>query len=182
MQILQFASTSMFALMLLVTSCVGPPSSGSSKRAELHTGVNRTVNTFKSRDPSISKFFGSSAGYAVYPSVGKGGLIFAGAHGDGEVFEGGKLIGTSAISKGSVGLQAGGQVFEQIVFFKDRYAMNRFKNGTLAFDAGVSAVIVETGGAAKLSYRSGVAVFVRSRAGAMVEASVGGQVLSFVPE
>lgn len=174
----------LFVATLLVTAggCQSPGKPGDSSRSHLHREVQETIATFRSREPEITQFFDGAYGYAVYPTVGKGGFIVAGAYGDGEVFEGGRVIGVSSLSKGSIGLQAGGQIFEQIVFFKDRQAMDAFKSGTFAFDAGVSAVIVEAAVAANTPYKSGVAVFVRSKVGAMAEVSIGGQGLSFTAD
>lgn len=168
-----------FGLCLSGAGCASPGKPGESNRSVLHAQAMDTIATFRSRDPSIIRFFDDAYGYAVYPSVGKGGLIVGGAVGDGEVFQGGRVIGISRLIKGSIGLQAGGQIFAEIVFFKDRQAMDAFKSGTFAFDAGASAVIIEAGAAVNTPYKSGVAVFVRSKVGAMAEASIGGQGLTF---
>ena len=80
--------------------------------------VNRAIKSFKRKDKGIQTFFSGSAGYVVYPNVGKGGFIVGGAHGNGLVFERGKLIGRSSLVQGTIGLQAGGQSYSEIVFFQ----------------------------------------------------------------
>lgn len=184
----QMMATRIPVMLLVATTlsatggCQSPGKPGDSSRSQLHREVQQTIATFRSREPGITEFLDGAYGYAVYPTVGKGGFIVAGAYGDGEVFEGGRVIGISALSKGSIGLQVGGQIFEEIVFFKDKQAMDAFKSGTFAFDAGVSAVIVEAAAAANTPYKSGVAVFVRSKVGAMAEASIGGQGMTFTAD
>ena len=109
------------------------------QRAEVHADVVKTIANFKATDPSIDKFFKTSAGYAVFARVGKAGFIIGGGAGDGELFENGRVVGTAHIGMGSVGLQIGVQEFSQIVFFKDEAALARFKQNKFEFTAGVSA-------------------------------------------
>src|SRR5262245_11963624 len=77
-----------------------------------------TVALFKNAGESGS-FFAKAHGYAVFPTIGKGGLGVGAAHGDGHVFEKGTYVGDVTMNQVSVGLQAGGQAFSQIVFFED---------------------------------------------------------------
>src|SRR5262245_33146275 len=48
------------------------------------------IAKFKEKDPDLGKVFASARGYAVYPTVGKGGIGLGGAHGKGYVYEGGR--------------------------------------------------------------------------------------------
>ncbi len=181
------------ALLAAVSSCVllsaAPAQSAEKKtptpaelRAQLAKDVPPTIATFKQADPGIERFFKESAGYVVFPRIGKVGLIFAGGDGSGEVYEKGGLVGTASITFGSVGLQVGAQEFSQIVFFKDGAALERFKQNKFEFTANVSAVIVKAGASAGADYRDGVAVFTRPRSGAMVEAALGTQKFKFSAE
>lgn len=172
-----FSSLCLFAL---VCGCAGAPKTAE-QRDTLSKEVARAVDLAKTADPSMSKFFDSAYGYAVMPSVGKGGFIISGAGGDGEIFKGGKLVGYCSMGQGSIGLTAGGQAFDEFVFFKDEYSYNDFQDGQFALAAQVSAVMVRAGGAAAADYQGGVAVFVNNLKGAMVEASVGGQQFNFIP-
>src|SRR6185295_17028678 len=67
-----------------------------------------TVQMFKKADPSISKFFSGSAGYAVFPSVAKGAIGIGGANGSGVLFEKGNPVGKTSLTQVTVGLQLGG--------------------------------------------------------------------------
>src|SRR5262245_47688173 len=64
------------------------------QRAKLKTGTQDTIAMYNKTDPSIDRFFRDSAGYAVFPRVGKAGFIFGGGHGAAEVYgKGNKLLG-----------------------------------------------------------------------------------------
>ena len=76
-----------------------------------------TIAVFKKAGES-AKFFDNSYGYAVFPSIAKGGLGIGAAHGKGRVYEQGKYVGDTAMTQVSVGLQAGGQAYSQIVFLR----------------------------------------------------------------
>ena len=137
--------------------------------------VDNAIASFKSHDPSLSKFFDSCAGYAIFPSVAKGGLGVGAAHGDGQVFEGGARVGKAELSQGSIGLQIGGQEYRELVFFKDKAALDSFKSDSFEFAGNASAVAVKSGAATAVDYSNGVAVFTITTAGLMLEASIGGQ-------
>src|SRR5262245_48287632 len=51
-----------------------------------------TIKIFKNAGESGS-FFNTAYGYAVFPTVGKGGVGIGGAYGKGKVYEKGKYIG-----------------------------------------------------------------------------------------
>lgn len=159
-----------------------------------------TVKLFKDAGESAS-FFGKSRGYAVFPTIGKGGLGVGGAYGEGRVYEGGKYIGDTKMTQLSIGFQAGGQGYSQIIFFEDQRAIDEFKAGNFEFGANVNAVVITaaasgtagtTGASAGASggkkdaetagkYHKGMAVFQIVKGGLMYEASVSGQKFSYKP-
>jgi lipid-binding SYLF domain-containing protein len=151
-------------------------------RKNLAADVQSTIGRFKKTDAGIERFFKESAGYVVFPTIGKLGFILAGGYGEGEVYEGGKLIGVASVSFGSIGLTVGAQEYSEIVFLKDKPDVDRFKQNKFEFDASASAVIWKSGAAKSADYRSGVAVFVQPKGGLMAEAAVGGQKFTFKPE
>jgi lipid-binding SYLF domain-containing protein len=168
------------AATLGMTGCSTAPPSEEKKDA-LHDAAQLTLKEFYAEDPSLRSFLDKSYGYVDFPSVGKGGFIFGGAYGRGEVYRGGELIGYADISQGSVGLQAGGQTFAEVIAFENKEAFDRFTNNRLEPTAQASAVILKSGAAASAKYANGVAIFVKPKSGAMVEASVGGQQFTFTP-
>ena len=132
-------------------------------------------------DAGLERVRTESAGYAVFATVGKGGLGVGGAHGTGVLFEGGSATGATSLTQLTVGLQAGGQAYSEVVFFENEKSMSAFKRGEFVLSAQVSAVVVKSGAAASARYVDGVKVFTLSKGGLMLEASVGGQKLGFRP-
>ncbi len=132
-------------------------------------------------DSGLERFFENSAGYVLFPNVGKGGFIIGGASGNGVVYEGGQQVGMAGLKKLNVGLQAGGQAIIEVIFFETSVDLERFKEGKFAFAAEASAVALKSGIAANAKYKEGVAVFALPKAGLMADASVGGQKFSYKP-
>ncbi|RPJ35986.1 MAG: hypothetical protein EHM35_08900, partial [Planctomycetaceae bacterium] len=123
----------------------------------------------------------SSAGYAVFPTVGKGAVGVGGAFGRGELIQGGRVVGYCSLTQASIGLALGGQAYSELIFFETPEALQKFKSGDYTFSAQVSAVALKSGASANAKYADGVAVFTMGEEGLMVEASVGGQRFSFQP-
>ncbi len=160
-----------------------------------------TIEIYK-KSPAVQPFFKDAYAYAVFPTIGKGGLGIGGAYGKGRVYRGGKVTGEMSLTKVSIGFQAGGQGFSEMVFLQDKRAYDDFTSGEFEFDAAASAVAITAGAQAKAgtegaaasasagpataeqakaSYRKGMAVFVHIKGGLMYEASVGGQKFNFKP-
>ena len=163
---------------------------------------SKTIEVFKS-SPAVQPFFEDAYGYAVFPTVGKGGIGIGGAYGKGQVYRGGKVTGTASLVKATIGFQLGGQAFSEIIFFQDKRAYDEFTSGSFEFDATASAVAITAGAQAKAgtegatagasagpatgtqartNYRKGMAVFVHTKGGLMYEAAIGGQKFSFKPK
>ncbi len=139
------------------------------------------IAKFKRKDPGLTQVFNQSAGYVVFPTVAKGGLGIGGARGKGYVYQHGHLIGESTLTQVTIGFQAGGQAYSEVIFLKDKSALENFKQGQLKLDAQASAVALTERVSADLPYRDGVAIVTMAEGGLMYEASVGGQKLSFHP-
>ena len=138
----------------------------------------KALNKFK-KISSLKTYFKKARGYAVFPNVGKGGIGIGGARGKGEVFEKGKVIGSTSLTQVSIGFQLGGQAFSQIIFFKDKKSLERFTEGNFEFGASASAALISEGANASADYSDGVAVLTFSKGGLMYEASIGGQKFSY---
>jgi lipid-binding SYLF domain-containing protein len=157
-----------------------------------------TVQLFKNAGQS-GTFFNKAHGYAVFPTIGKGALGIGGARGKGRVYVQGRHVGDTTLTQVSIGFQAGGQAFSQIVFFEDERAFREFSSGQFGFGAGVSAVAITaaasasattTGATAGVSggkkdattsgeYYRGMAVFTIAKGGLMYEAALAGQKFSY---
>lgn len=143
--------------------------------------TNDALAKIRKTDPGLKKFFESSAGYAVFPNVAKGGLIIGGAGGSGYLFENGKAVGKTTLSQASIGAQVGGQAYYEIIFFETKETLAAFKKGEWTMAAQVSAVALKSGASADAKYKEGVAVFTLAQGGAMAEASLGGQKFKYYP-
>jgi lipid-binding SYLF domain-containing protein len=148
---------------------------------EHQTRCNQTIELFKTTDAHLNKFFQSSVGYAIFPSVGKGALVLGGAAGTGCLYQGGAIIGQAKLAQVTVGLQLGGQSYAEVIFFQNDDAIEAFKSNSFELSAQVSAVAAASGASANAKYRLGVVVFTLAKTGLMYEASVGGQKFSFKP-
>jgi lipid-binding SYLF domain-containing protein len=160
-----------------------------------------TIQVFKSAGES-SKFFKDSYGYAVFPTIGKGGVVLVGgAYGDGRVYAQGTQIGTATMSQLSVGPQLGGQAYSEIVFFQDKRSLDEFTSGNFEFGADIGAVAITAGASAGAStggatasasggqhdattagaYYKGMAVFTVAKGGLMLQAALQGQKFGYKP-
>ena len=147
----------------------------------LQAEAKEAVADFLKADSTLQTFFDKSAGYAVFPGVGKGGFIVGGARGKGIVYQNNKPIGESTMTQASFGAQVGGQTFAQIVFFETPLALEDFKTGKFEMSAEVSAVAAAEGASKAADYKKGVAVFTLAKKGLMVSASIGGQKFKYDP-
>jgi lipid-binding SYLF domain-containing protein len=165
----------------LVGGCATAPKTAEGK-AELSAKVQTAKESAVKSDPGLQKFFDEAAGYAIFPTVGKGAVGVGGAYGRGELYEGGQLVGYCTLTQASIGLQLGGQAYTEMIFFEAQAALDRFKTGNFAFAAQASAVALKSGASANAKYTDGVAVFTMGEAGLMYEASIGGQKFSYEPK
>lgn len=137
--------------------------------------------SFREQVPRSADFFEQAYGYAILPSVTRAGLGFGGAYGRGIVIERDEVVGATSFWQFTSGIQAGGKYFSMIVFFKDRDALELFKQGKLVFlgQAGVS--LATLGAAGTPAYNDGVAIITRNRFGLMGEFTISGARFRYRP-
>jgi lipid-binding SYLF domain-containing protein len=117
------------------------------------------------------------------------------------VYQKGTWIGEAKLKQVSIGLQAGGEAYSQVIFFEDKRALDEFTSGDFEFGADASAVAITaaagasagtTGASANASggkrdattsgaYYKGMAVFTIVKGGAMYQAAIAGQKFSYKP-
>jgi len=148
---------------------------------DLSVEGQKAIKVLQTTDSALTNLFTGAAGFAVFPSVGKGGLIFGGEHGKGIVYEEGEPIGEATLTEINFGLQVGGQSFYEVIFFETTEALANFKEGHFEMSAEVSAVAAAEGAALNAKYRKGVMVFTQPRTGLMVQATLGSQKFKYQP-
>src|SRR5580765_1783017 len=144
-------------------------------KAELTAAVKEASAALVKKDEGLKDIMQKAKGYVIFPSVGKGGLGVGAAAGTGQLLEKGKVMGEAKLRQVSIGLQAGGQAYIELICFEDQTSLDNFKKGNFAFSAQVSAVAVTAGVAKNAKYEKGIMVLTLAKGGLMYEASVGGQ-------
>ena len=139
----------------------------------------KAKTSFLKADPSMENLFKHSSGYVIFPNVGKGAVGVGGASGRGAVYQKGMAVGTAHMAQVTVGAQAGGQAYREIIFFENRDALDRFMQNKVEFSGQASAIAVKAGASANANYRNGVVVFSQEKGGLMLEASLGGQKFTY---
>ncbi len=139
------------------------------------------IAQIKERIPRSQPFFEDAYGMAVYPSVTRLGLGFGGATGKGFVIEADTIIGTSRFSQFTSGIQAGVRNFSMVVLFKDKDALDAFKEGKLQFLGQAGLAAGAKGIAGTPAFNDGVAIFTVTRFGLMGEFTVSGAKFSYRP-
>jgi len=158
------------------------------------TSYTRAVADFKQAN-NTHKFFDHAYGYALFPTVAKGGFGIGAAYGKGRVYKSNNYMGDTSLSQISIGFQIGGQAYSEIIFFSDAKAYDNFTNGSFEFNAQASAVAINIGAnaqigttgnsasagktAAKAAYIDGMAVFILAKGGLMYEAALAGQSFTY---
>jgi lipid-binding SYLF domain-containing protein len=150
--------------------------------AALVTEATARLQQMQTEDPALGALLQKGSGYALFPNVGKAGLVVGGAYGRGVVYEGGQHSGYSTLKQGSVGIQAGVQNFSELLVFETPAALEHFKAGQFDLAADASAVVLKSGVATDINFVNGVAVVVHPISGVMVEAAIGGQQFTYQPK
>jgi len=161
-----------------------------------------TIEVFKNAGES-GNFFAKSYGYAVFPTIGKGGIGIGGAYGTGRVYQHRNYVGDTSMAQVTLGFQLGGQAYSQIIFLQDKRAFDEFTGGNFEFGAEASAVAITAGASAHATttgssagasggkndattrapgFYKGMAIFTVAKGGLMYEASIGGQKFSYKPK
>src|SRR5579859_7470708 len=180
-------SLRMFALVPLLIASVGAAHAGSYEDA---------ADLFKKAGSSAA-FFSKSYAYAVFPTVGSGAVVVGGAYGKGQVYVHGAPTGEVKMGAISLGFQAGGKAYSEIIFFEDKRALDEFESGSFEFGADASVVVITAGANAGAAtngasagendattrgvYQKGMAVFIIAKGGLMYSASIAGQKFFYKP-
>jgi lipid-binding SYLF domain-containing protein len=125
------------------------------KRQALESEARATLATMMARDSTLAPVVARSHGYAVFPRIGKGGVVAGGAYGRGVLFERGRLVGYAELTQASLGLQLGGQTYAELIVFPDSYSLLRMKHDDFDIGGNVSAVVISAGAGASATVQRG---------------------------
>jgi lipid-binding SYLF domain-containing protein len=181
------------ASALLFALIAGPAAATTSAEA---------IASFKEAGASAA-FFSKSYAYAVFPSIGSGAIGVGGAFGKGRVYVHGKHVGDTKMAQLSIGFQAGGKAYSEIIFFEDKRALDEFESGNFEFGADASVVAITAGANASAAtngasagasanssdattragggFYKGMAVFTIAKGGLMYSAAIAGQKFTYTP-
>jgi len=170
---------SVLAIAFLAACATAPRTADD--RSTLRSDANTALSQARSASADFDSIIRTAPAYAVFPSVGKGGMGIGGAYGRGIVYANGSPIGYTDLSQGTIGAQLGGQTYTQILVFENAYALDRFREGNFEFSAQATAVALRSGEGVNARFNEGIAVFTMAEKGLMAEAVVGGQKFSYQP-
>lgn len=148
-------------------------------RSDLRTDANSALSLARSGHSSFDSIIRRAPGFAVFPSVGKGGAVVGGAYGRGIVYKNGAQVGYTDLSQATIGIQLGGQTYTEMLVFESVNALDKFRKGNYQFSSQATAVALKSGEGTNAKFEDGVAVFTMDEAGLMFEAAVGGQKFSY---
>lgn len=184
--------TRITSLLAIIVLAMAMPASAAKRTVE---DYSETIAEYKKSD-IVAPYFGSAYGYAVFPTIGKGGLGIGASHGKGQVYRGGKVVGFTSTSDISIGFQAGGQAYSQVIFFENKDSYDAFTSGEFEFSASASAIAIQSSAEAKtgteqtssgasgkaeagkqtaVEYQDGLLVFNMAKGGLMYAAAIAGQ-------
>lgn len=162
-------------LMGCDTSSPNSPAQQVAMQDEAQVALQR----MEAQDPSLVSAVNSSYGYIIFPEVGDAAIGIGGAAGHGVVYASGKKIGTVKLAEGSIGLQAGGDTYGELIIFQDAKSFNRVVNDSFEFGADASATIVKAGAAGASNFANGTQVYIMPKGGLKAGVSIKGQKFHF---
>lgn len=167
------------AFLLIIFTTVSAKYNQTKKERKIIADCVEAKSVFISSDRLMKNLFQNAYAYVIFPNIGKGGFGIGGATGNGAVYRRGVLIGMARMSQITIGFQAGGQAYREVIFFENERVLNEFSDNRFEFSAQASAIIVAEGASANVKYRDGVMIFAHPKGGLMYEATVGGQKFTY---
>ena len=162
------------ALGMLGCESTGP--NAPAPKTQLEPRSDSSLQMFLSHDPGLQKLIDSSAGYVIFPEVGKGAVGVGGASGLGTVYKHGQAVGSVKLDQVSVGPQIGGETYAELIIFRDEPALGRLMNNAFEFGAAASATVLKAGAATDARFdENGTLCYILPKGGLMAGADIHGQ-------
>jgi lipid-binding SYLF domain-containing protein len=158
-------------LMLFIFHVLSPVVAQAASASEINRDARASLAKLYKNYPAAKALGDKAVGVLVFPSIVKGGFIFAGQFGDGALQKGGKTVAYYRSLAVSYGFQAGMQAFGYVLFFMDDASL-QYLNASEGFELGVgpSLVVLDEGFGKNLStttLQRGVYAFIFDQKGLM---------------
>jgi lipid-binding SYLF domain-containing protein len=164
----------MASLVFVVSPCFAAQES-------MEEQVQQTIQRFQDVEPQTTKHFDTAHGYMVFPRIEKGAAIVGAAYGEGLVYEKKELVGRAKMTHLTLGVQAGGGTYSEVIFFESEAVMNQFREKeTIASKQACTHGPHDTN-SINMSDRPGLAIYTLNRTGGFLEASAGTKTVTFIP-
>ena len=170
-----------FALAVLLLSPVSQAQWQPDPNNERQVAAAEAVSRMRDRIPRSHTFFDDAYGYAILPSVTRVAVGFGGAYGRGIVVEGDQVIGDTSFWQFTGGIQAGAKYFSMVIFFRDKQALEYYKEERLQFLGQAGVALATVGANGTPAYNEGVAIITVTRFGLMGEFSYSGGKFRYFP-
>lgn len=177
-----FKKPQIIAIVILSLSAFTANAQVNSWNPKLEKEAKEALSSIVQKTPRLESFKDEAYGYVVFPRITKAAAGIGGAAGNGILYKEHEVVGKAHLKQATIGFQAGGQQYVEVIFFENEEAFEKFSNGKLKFDAQASAVALKEGAAIDAAYQDGVAVFTATKGGLMYEASIGGQHFKYEPK
>ncbi len=158
-------------LMLFTFHVFSPAAAQAASASEIDRDARVALAKLYKNYPGAKALSDKAVGVLVFPSIVKGGFIFAGQFGDGALRKGGKTVAYYRSLAVSYGFQAGIQAYGYVLFFMDNASLQYLDNSD-GFELGVgpSLVVLDEGFGKNLStttLQKGVYAFIFDQKGLM---------------
>jgi lipid-binding SYLF domain-containing protein len=163
---------------VFAAGCATAPSTRA-ERQSLRQNADATLGEMIAQKPQLRDITRSALAYAVFPSVGKGGMLVGGAYGQGILYEAGSPTGYVSLEQASIGAQLGGQSFSELLVLRSAADVEALKAGRYTVGADLGVVVLSAGAAVHETFDPNASVFVLSRGGLMVDITISGQQLKY---
>ena len=159
------------ALILSAIQALSPDAAQAASASEIDRDARAALTKLYSKYPGSKALADKAVGVLVFPSIVKGGFIFAGQFGDGALRKGGKSVAYYRSLAVSYGFQAGAQAFGYVLFFMDDESL-RYLDRSEGFELGTgpSLVVLDEGFGKNFStttLQKGVYAFIFDQKGLM---------------
>jgi len=162
----------------MIAGCATAPSTKAEKQS-LQQQADATLSEMIARDPALRDVTRNALAYAVFPSIGKGGVLVGGAYGKGILYEGGVPTGFVSVEQASIGAQLGGQSFAELLVLRSPEQVAAVKAGNFSAGADLGVVVLSAAASTQTNFNPNASVFVLPRGGLMVDVSVNGQRIKY---